>query len=214
MSGLYSFDNAFRKDHSIIAGIDEAGRGPIAGPVVAACVRLPGNKVIRGLRDSKLIPEKDRPGIFRKIIACALDVGVGISDVDTIESLNIYEATRLAMRRAISHLRVKPDLLLIDAVRLPEVKTEQVSIFKGELQSASIAAASVVAKYLRDRLMTHYHKLYPAYGFDRHKGYCTRGHLRKVAELGPCPLHRKTFHGVLSLELPFSLEPPSPPSFS
>lgn len=183
--------------------MDEAGRGPLAGPVVAACVVLPPGKVIRGVRDSKLIPEKDREDIFRKVLCHALDIGVGISDVDTIESINIYQATRLAMHRAVSHLNQKPDLLLIDAVKLPALKLKQVSIYKGELQSASIAAASVIAKYVRDRLMSYYHLLYPEYGFDRHKGYATEEHRNKIQKLGPCPLHRKTFSSVLSLDLPF-----------
>jgi len=184
--------------------MDEAGRGPIAGPVVAACVVLPSGKTINGLKDSKLIPtEKGREEVFGRILNAALDIGIGISDVDTIESLNIYGATRLAMTRAVSHLSEKPDLLVIDAVKLPDLHIRQVSIYKGELQSASIAAASVVAKHIRDRLMAHYHAIYPDYGFDRHKGYCTREHRARIAEMGPCPLHRKTFNRVLTLELPF-----------
>ncbi len=204
MAGLYSYDNSFRaRGFARIAGLDEAGRGPLAGPVVAAAAVLPEGRVIKGLRDSKLIPEKDRKRIFERVIASAIDVGVGIADVETIENINIYQASRLAMRRALEHLNEKPDLLLIDAVKLPEVPVEQVSIIKGELHSASIAAASVVAKYIRDRLMAYYHKLYPEYGFDRHKGYCTREHMEIVSKLGPCPIHRKTFNHVLTLELPF-----------
>lgn len=204
MAGLYSYDNSFRREGlGRIGGIDEAGRGPIAGPVVAACVVLPEKTVIRGLRDSKLIPEKQRGEIFRKILLSALDIGVGVSEVEAIETLNIYEATKIAMRRAASRLDPAPELLLIDAVRLPELPVRQVSIIKGELKSASIAAASVVAKHIRDTLMLYYHKLYPEYGFDRHKGYGTPEHLEKIARLGPCPLHRKTFKGVLTLGLPF-----------
>jgi ribonuclease HII len=203
--GLYSYDNSFRREgFERVAGMDEAGRGPVAGPVVAACVVLPPEKIIKGLKDSKLIPtEKEREEVFRRILDLALDIGVGISDVDTIESLNIYGATKLAMTRAVSHLAEKPALLLIDAVKLPDLHIKQVSIYKGELRSASIAAASVVAKHIRDRLMSYYHSIYPGYGFDRHKGYCTREHQKKLRELGPCPLHRKTFNRVLTLELPF-----------
>jgi ribonuclease HII len=205
MRGLYRFDSSFRQQGFVRpAGVDEAGRGPIAGPVVAACVVLPEGRTIKGLRDSKLIPEKDREAVFRRILQAALDIGVGIAGVDAIESLNIYEATKFAMGLAVSRLSEKPDLLLIDAVRLPEVEIRQESMIKGELKSASIAAASVAAKFIRDRLMARYHEIYPEYGFDRHKGYCTREHLERVARLGPCPIHRKTFRGVLSLELPFS----------
>ncbi|MDA8169622.1 MAG: ribonuclease HII [Nitrospiraceae bacterium] len=204
MSGLYGYDNSFRREGcGRVAGIDEAGRGPIAGPVVAACVVLPEDTVIRGLKDSKLIPPKDIGRIFEKVIGCALDIGVGISSVDIIESINIYQATKLAMRQAVSHLGERPGILLIDAVKLPELDIRQVSIIKGELKSASIAAASVVAKYVRDRLMLHYHGIYPEYGFDQHKGYCTKEHLDRVAKFGPCPLHRKTFNGVMTMKLPF-----------
>jgi len=203
--GLYSYDNSYRREGAERpAGMDEAGRGPIAGPVVAACVVLPPGKTINGLRDSKLIPtEREREDVFRRILNTALDIGVGISDVETIESLNIYGATKLAMRRAVSRLSEKPDLLLIDAVKLPDLPIRQVSIYKGELHSASIAAASVVAKHIRDRLMAYYHTAYPGYAFDRHKGYCTKEHRARIARLGPCPLHRKTFRRVLDLELPF-----------
>ncbi len=207
MRGLYSYDSSFRaRGYARVAGMDEAGRGPMAGPVVAACVVLPEGHVIKGLRDSKLIPEKDREKFFRKVMDCALDVGVGVSDVETIDSLNIYQATKLAMRRAVTRLTEPPDILLIDAVKLPEVQVKQVSIIKGELKSASIAAASVIAKYVRDRMMYHYHKLYPQYGFDRHKGYCTKEHREIVQKIGPCPLHRKSWEGVMTLELPFGDE--------
>lgn len=201
---IYRHEEPFREQgFQGIAGIDEAGRGPIAGPVVAAAVVLPEDVRIEGLRDSKKVPEKQRKFLFYEILYSASDIGVGISDVDVIEKVNILGATRLAMEAAVNDLANRPDLLLVDAVKLPSVHIRQVSLFKGESKSASIAAASVVAKYVRDCLMSHYHKNYPEYGFDRHKGYGTREHISKIMVHGPCPLHRKSFRKVMSLMLPF-----------
>jgi ribonuclease HII len=202
--GVYGHDAAFRTSGTrVLAGVDEAGRGPIAGPVVAGAVVLPEGARIRGLRDSKLVPEGEREDLYLRIMARALHVGVGVADVQAIDRYNILGATRKAMQEAVHDLGVVPDLLLIDAVELPALPVRQVPIVKGDGKSASIAAASVVAKVVRDGLMRRYHEMYPEYGFDRHKGYCTREHIEKVRALGPCPLHRKGFEGVMTLTLPF-----------
>lgn len=194
---IYRFDDSFRKEaNQVIAGIDEAGRGPLAGPVVASAVVLPASARFEGLTDSKAVPEKKRERLFYEILAGAISVGVGISDVTEIERLNILGATKLAMKNAVQCLVKKPSLLLIDAVSLPEMDMEQSAHVKGDMKSASIAAASIVAKYVRDRMMLHYHRLYPVYGFKGHKGYGTREHLALIREHGPCPLHRMSFRGV------------------
>jgi ribonuclease HII len=201
---IYGYDESFRKNKGfLVAGLDEAGRGPIAGPVVAAAVILPPDLRIQGLKDSKKLTEKQRQSIFRELLCDAADIGVGISDVDVIDRVNILEATKLAMAAAIEDLSTRPEMLLIDAVRLPAVKIEQNSPYKGESLSASIAAASVVAKVIRDGIMEDYHGTYPEYGFDRHKGYSTKSHVEALQEHGPCPIHRRSFGAVLSPLLPF-----------
>lgn len=187
-----------------MAGIDEAGRGPLAGPVVASAVVLPSMKRIEGLRDSKKVPEKERESLFREILCCAPDIGVGIVEADVIDRINILRATKLAMQRAVEDLSSKPDLLLIDALKLPLVDIKQVSMIKGESKSASISAASIIAKVVRDGIMRHYDGVYPEYGFAVHKGYSTREHMEKIILHGPCPIHRRSFEKVLSLELPFA----------
>jgi ribonuclease HII len=203
--GIYRFDDSFRdRGYRKIAGIDEAGRGPLAGPVVAAAVILPSSLRIEGLRDSKKIPENERQHIYQEILSSAVDIGVGISEVDVIERLNILGATKNAMEAAVKNLAKSiPDFVLIDAVKLPSLNIDQESPVKGDSLSASIAAASVVAKVVRDGLMRNYHDLYPVYGFNRNKGYGTKKHLEAIKLHGPCPLHRKGFRGVMSLELPF-----------
>jgi ribonuclease HII len=201
---LYRYDESFRGEgFRRVAGIDEAGRGPVAGPVVAAAVVLGGHVRLKGLRDSKKVPERERLHLFNEILYSASDIGIGISEVDVIDRVNILEATRLAMGAAVLDLLERPDLLLIDAVSLPSVGIKQVCPYKGESKSAAIAAASIVAKVTRDSIMLHYHSLYPEYGFDRHKGYFTRDHMRSIMAHGPCPLHRKSFRGVMTLALPF-----------
>jgi ribonuclease HII len=201
----FAFDESLRQDSgfTMLAGVDEAGRGPLAGPVVAAAVILPPSVTIEGVRDSKKVPEQEREQLFWKILSSAVDFGVGAVGPDEIDRINILEATRIAMLRAIGDLSLPPELVLIDAVHLPSLETKYLSIIKGDAQSASIAAASIVAKVTRDKLMVKYHALYPQYGFDRHKGYGTRAHLRKLEEHGPCPLHRKSFQKVMELVLPF-----------
>ncbi len=201
---IYLYDESFReKGFRRPVGIDEAGRGPLAGPVVAAAVVLPSRQRIEGLRDSKKVPEKERPALFLDVLCTCLDVGVGIVDAETIDRINILQATKLAMQRAVQDLTFGADILLIDALRLPALAMEQVSTIKGESKSASIAAASIIAKVVRDGIMQEYDGIYPEYGFARHKGYSTREHIEKIILHGPCPIHRKSFDKVYSLPLPF-----------
>lgn len=201
---IYQHDDSFRrKGFEIIAGIDEAGRGPVAGPVVAAAVVLPPDLRIEGLRDSKKIPEQERTHLFWDVLSFSLDIGVGIVDHDEIDRINILQATRLAMKKAVDDLRSAPDALIIDAVTLPSVKVKQFSIIKGDSKSAAVAAASIIAKYVRDMVMLHYHSLYPEYNFKKHKGYCTEEHLHLIQLHGPCRIHRKSFKRVMELILPF-----------
>jgi len=179
-----------------IAGIDEAGRGPLAGPVVAAAVVLPTRCRLLGVDDSKQLSEGKRDRLYAAILEQALGVGIGSADVGEIDRFNILEATRLAMRRAIDQLDPSPDYLLIDAVVLPGIRISVQPIIKGDSLSLSIAAASIVAKVTRDRLMAMYHDIFPEYDFLSHEGYCTRGHLQRLARHGPCSIHRRTFMPV------------------
>ncbi len=201
---IYRYDESFReKGFKRVAGIDEAGRGPLAGPVVASAVVMPPMKRVDGLRDSKKVPEKEREMLFYEILSCCADIGVGIVEADEIDRINILRATRQAMEKAVGDLSTGPDLLLIDAVSLPCLKIKQVSPVRGESVSASIAAASIISKVVRDKLMQRYHMMYPEYGFWKHKGYGTKDHIEKLLRHGPCPIHRKSFEKVLSLMLPF-----------
>jgi ribonuclease HII len=200
----YEFDESVKRDgFKLIAGVDEAGRGPVAGPVVAAAVILPDSFKIKGIRDSKKVPEKEREYLFWHILSYALDIGVGIIDSDEIDRINILRATKQAMHNAVTDLTNKPDIILIDAVTIPSIKIYQVPIIKGDAKSASIAAASIVAKVVRDGIMMQYHSMYPQYEFDKHKGYATEAHLNKIEKYGPCPIHRKSFQAVMNLTLPF-----------
>ncbi len=199
---LFSYDQVYRKKgYRIIAGVDEAGRGCIAGPVVAGAVILRDNLRIEGLRDSKKLSGQQRKELFWKIMLEADDVGFGVIDVRDIERLNILEATKKAMIKALEMLKIRPQLIMIDAIRL-DIPLKQISIIKGDDRSASIAAASVIAKVLRDWIMEYYDSLYPYYGFKKHRGYCTKEHLIQLKLYGPCPIHRKTFKHVMDLELP------------
>lgn len=179
-----------------IAGIDEAGRGPLAGPVVAAAVVLPTRCRLSGIDDSKQLSEGERDRLYAAIFEQAVGVGIGSADVGEIDRFNILEATRLAMRRAINQLIPPPDYLLIDAVTLAGSKIPIRPIIKGDSLSLSIAAASIIAKVTRDRLMAKYHEMFPEYDFLSHKGYCTTGHLQRLARYGPCSIHRRTFMPV------------------
>jgi ribonuclease HII len=179
-----------------VAGLDEAGRGPLAGPVVAAAVILPRRCVLPGLNDSKQVLESERERLYQDITRRAIGVGIGFASPREIDSMNILEATRLAMIRAIQALAPHPDFLLIDAVPLPAIPLPQRAIIKGDGLSVSVAAASIIAKVARDRLMQEYHQRYPRYNFRSHKGYPTSEHLRLLAEHGPCDIHRRSFRPV------------------
>jgi ribonuclease HII len=201
---IYLYDESLlEQGFKRIAGIDEAGRGPLAGPVVASAVVLPSGCKIKGLRDSKKVPEKERESLFYDVLCSCLDVGVGIVEADEIDRINILMATKCAMEKAVKDLSLTPDLLIIDALKLPALKIKQISHIRGESVSASIAAASIIAKVVRDKLMQNYHVSYPEYGFDKHKGYCTKDHMQNILNYGPCPIHRKTFDKVMDLTLPF-----------
>ena len=176
-----------------ICGIDEAGRGPLAGPVVAAAAVLPKDCQIFYLNDSKKLSEKKRDLLFDEIKEKAVAYGIGIVSPQVIDEINILQATYEAMRQAISQLNVIPEILLNDAVTIPGVDIMQVPIVKGDAKSVSIAAASILAKVTRDRMMMECDQIYPEYGFAKHKGYGTAAHIAALKEYGPCPIHRRTF---------------------
>lgn len=191
----------YQKGYQSIAGIDEVGRGPLAGPVVTACVILPKDCKIRHLNDSKKIPKKHHEEIYEEVLARALGVGIGIVDNDTIDRVNIYEATKLGMLQAIEQMKgevTKPDYLLIDAMQL-DTPIPQLSLIKGDANSLSIAAASIVAKVTRDRMMAEYAKEYPGYAFDKNVGYGTKDHLAGLKQYGVTPIHRKSFEPIKSM---------------
>lgn len=181
------------EDQILICGIDEAGRGPLAGPVVAGAVILPKDCEILFLNDSKKLSEKRREALFLEIKQKAIAAAVGVVGPDRIDEINILQATYEAMRMAISKLCKEPQVLLNDAVTIPEVTIPQVPIIKGDGKSVSIAAASILAKVTRDHMMEEYGKLFPEYGFERHKGYGTAAHIGALKEFGSCPIHRRTF---------------------
>jgi len=179
-----------------VAGLDEAGRGSLAGPVVAAAVVLGRRFRADGINDSKLLTPRQRDALLRVILRGAEAWSIGSADAKEIDRNNILVATRMAMARALEALRIRPDHLLIDAVRLPAEGIGQTPLIKGDRISVSIAAASIVAKVIRDRIMEHYDRLYPGFGFGSNRGYGTPLHLRAVARKGACPVHRLTFRGV------------------
>ena len=181
------------KIYGNICGIDEAGRGPLCGPVVAGAVILPKEYDILYLNDSKKLSEKKREELYDEIAEKALAWSVGIVSPERIDEINILQATYEAMRIAIQKLSVVPDILLNDAVTIPSVDIRQVPIIKGDAKSQSIAAASIMAKVTRDRLMVQYDMMYPEYGFLKNKGYGTKQHIEAIKEIGPCPIHRRTF---------------------
>ena len=176
-----------------ICGIDEAGRGPLAGPVAAAAVILPKDCEILYLNDSKKLSPKRREALYDEILEKAVAAGIGLVEASRIDEINILQATYEAMRLAVGKLGIVPEVLLNDAVTIPELDLEQVPIIKGDARSVSIAAASILAKVTRDRLMTEYDNMYPQYGFAVHKGYGTAAHIEALKTYGPCPIHRNTF---------------------
>lgn len=188
----YEYEN---EQYGFVCGIDEVGRGPLAGPVVACAVILPANSQILYLNDSKKLSEKKREELYDVIMKEAVAVGIGMRDAGRIDEINILQATYEAMRDAIANLKVKPDVLLNDAVTIPGVEIKQVPIIKGDAKSVSIAAASIVAKVTRDRMMVEYDKEYPGYEFASSKGYGTQKHIEFLKANGPTPLHRRSFIG-------------------
>ena len=188
--------SVYEKEHSdcqYICGIDEVGRGPFAGPVVAGAVILPKDDPILYLNDSKKLSEKKREALYDEIMERAVATGIGVVSPARIDEINILQATYEAMRQAIDGLGITPDMLLVDAVTIPNVSIRQTGIIKGDAKSVSIAAASILAKVTRDRMMEEYDKLYPEYGFAKHKGYGSKQHTDAIHEYGPCPIHRRTF---------------------
>lgn len=192
----YLRDKGYKK----IAGVDEAGRGPLAGPVVAAACILPSNFCLAGVNDSKVLTKKQRESLYKKITDNP-DVffGVGVVDAKTIDEMNILKATLLAMKKALQALKEKPDYVLVDGTHLPECSIPMESIIKGDSHSLSIACASIIAKYERDQIMKEAHISFPMYHFDDHKGYATQKHVNAIKKYGPCPWHRKSFEPIKSL---------------
>lgn len=183
------------KGIKLIAGVDEVGRGPLVGPVVTACVILPLNYKLEGLTDSKKISEKRREEYFDIIMKDALGIGIGIVSEDVIDEINIYEATKVAMKEAISNCKIKPEHVLIDAMKL-DIDIPSTSIIKGDLLSLSISAASIIAKVTRDRMMYELDKKYPMYNFKNNKGYPTKDHLEAINKFGIIDEHRKSYGPV------------------
>ena len=186
-------DRNLWRNHSFIAGVDEAGRGPLAGPVVACAVILPRHFYHPEIDDSKKLPPKKREELYATIVRVALSYAFGIVDSATIDRINILNATKRAMQSAIDELTPQPDIVLVDGMHLDTCVLKQIPLVKGDTLSISIAAASVLAKVERDAIMRTYHKVYPQYHFYRHKGYPTKLHRQCLSQYGPCPIHRKTF---------------------
>lgn len=198
-SAPYRFERAaWRRGLSKVAGLDEAGRGPLAGPVVAAAVVLRADQVIRGLNDSKQLTPEERARLHDEIRRRAMAVAVGIIEAETIDRINILEATRLAMQQALGGLAMEPELVITDWVALDGLRCPQRNLVRGDQRSATVAAASIVAKVTRDRLMDEADRRFPQYGFSRHKGYATEEHRLALWRHGPCALHRRGFQGVFA----------------
>ena len=198
---LYIFENdLYSKGIELIGGIDEAGRGPLAGPVVAACVILKKGVKFKYVNDSKKLSEKTRELALMEIKESAVSIGIAFIDNLTIDEINIYQASKLAMEKAIDNMNVKPEYLLIDAMKI-NIGIEQSSIIKGDSKSVSIAAASIVAKTARDQYMIEMDKLYPKYNFKKNKGYGTKEHLEALKILGPTKIHRFTYSPVIEAKL-------------
>lgn len=197
MDWLEYENKAKAKGYTAICGVDEAGRGPLAGPVCAAAVILPDDTIIEGVNDSKKLSEKKREALFDVIISSVRSYSIAYATVDEIENMNILNATMLAMKRAVDGLNVKADYAMIDGNRLPNLDIDSEFIIKGDAKSMSIAAASILAKVSRDRLLYEYAKEYPQYHFDKHKGYGTKAHVEALKKYGPCPYHRLSFLGKI-----------------
>ncbi len=197
----YEFDSKILSSLNLskipaLAGVDEAGRGPLAGPVVAAAVILPFDSRIEGLRDSKVVPVEQREALFCEIQETALAFEVTVVPHELIDCLNILEASLYAMRRSVQALSMKPDIVVVDGNKKPGSGFLEQAIIQGDGQSAAIMAASILAKVTRDHIMTEFHELYPMYGFDEHKGYSSAQHLEALQKFGPSPIHRRSFEPV------------------
>ena len=190
---LFYENEARNNGYHVVCGVDEAGRGPLAGPVFSAAVILPQNLMIDGLNDSKKLSEKKREILYDKIKNLALTYAVAFATEHEIDEINILNATFLAMKRAVAKLNLKPDIVLVDGNKSPELEISTQTIVKGDSLSASIAAASILAKVERDRLMKNLSKKYPEYNFEKHKGYGTKMHIDLIKKYGPCEIHRKSF---------------------
>lgn len=186
-------NNLYNQGYKYICGVDEAGRGPLCGPVVAAAVILPKDICIEGVNDSKKLSEKKREKLYDDIMARALAVGVGMSDVDVIEKVNILNATKLAMIQAINDLQITPDYIIVDGNQKIDITIPLDTVIKGDAKSESIACASIIAKVTRDRMLIEYDKAYPEYGFSKHKGYGTKLHIEAIKKYGITPIHRPSF---------------------
>ena len=189
-------NDIYKNDSNIkyICGIDEAGRGPLAGPVVVASVIMPKDSMIEWVNDSKKVSEKRREELYDIIIKEAVSYGIGIIDEKTIDKINILNATKKGLTDSLKELKVRPDLIVVDALNgIDTLQIPYMSIIKGDAKCYSISAASILAKVTRDRIMRKYDEMYPEYGFEKHKGYGTAAHIAKIKEIGPCPIHRNTF---------------------
>lgn len=194
LDNMLKYENeAYSKGYNYVCGVDEAGRGPLCGPVVAAAVILDKDAHLEGVNDSKKLSEKKREKLFDDIMEKAVAVGIGISDVDMIEKINILNATKEAMKEAISNLNVKPDFVLIDGNQDIKIDIDRTTVISGDALSQSIAAASIIAKVTRDRMLREYDKEYPEYGFAKHKGYGTKMHIEAIKQYGLTPIHRPSF---------------------
>ncbi|MBU5980072.1 ribonuclease HII [Lactobacillus helveticus] len=191
----FSYEKQFWQKDELVAGVDEVGRGPLAGPVVTAAVIIDHNFDLLEVNDSKKLSPEKRLQLYPKILSEAVSVGIGVKSAAVIDQINIYEADRQAMAQAVKALAVKPNALLVDAMNVP-VDLPQIELIKGDAKSNSIAAASIVAKVFRDKLMDDYDKIYPQYGFPRNAGYGTKEHIDALKKYGPTPIHRKTFAPV------------------
>lgn len=195
-SSLFQFDIPYRNQYGFIAGVDEAGRGPLAGPVVASAVILPPTCKLPNLNDSKLLSAAQRDVLFGLIQRAGLAIGIGMVEAAEIDRMNIRQASFAAMRQALSQMAIKPLHVLVDGFRIPQGPASQTGIIDGDAKSAHIAAASIIAKVTRDRIMENWDLLFPAYGFRKHKGYGTPEHLAALARFGPSPIHRLTYAPV------------------
>jgi len=181
------------ESYNYICGVDEVGRGPLSGPVVCAAVVLPKDVDILYINDSKKLSEAKRESLFAEIQEKAISIGIGMESVDTIDNVNILNATFLAMKEAVSNLNLTPDVVLVDGVNIPELNIKQETIIKGDEKSISIAAASIIAKVTRDHMMEEFNELYPEYNFSKNKGYGTKEHIEALKKYGACPIHRRSF---------------------